>query len=46
LISATVSKPRRTSSSVAPPVDRIIGLPKPATCRSSGVLIRSAEAIL
>jgi len=30
----------------APPVDMMIGLPKLATCFSSGVLFRSPEAIL
>jgi hypothetical protein len=46
LISATTSCARRTSSSVDPPVEMIIGLPICATCLSSGVLIRSADAIL
>ena len=46
LISATASCARRTSSRVEPPVDMIIGLPICATYLSSGVLIRSADAIL
>ena len=45
-IGSTASTARSTSSSVAPPVERIIGLPIAATCRSSGVLRRSPEAIL
>ena len=36
-----VSTARSTSSSVPPPVERSIGLPKAATCRRSGVLTRS-----
>ena len=42
----TASTARSTSSMVAPPVESTIGLPSAATCRSSGVLRRSPEAIL
>ena len=46
LISRVVSYARRTSSIVPPPVDTIIGLPSSATSLSSGVFVRSPEAIL
>ena len=46
LIAVTDSTARSTSSSVAPPVETISGLPNAATWRSSGVFVRSPDAIL
>ena len=44
--STSVAYARRTESKLAPPVEKMTGLPVSARRRSSGTLVTSAEATL